>query len=414
MATTRTFQAMLNEFLPNDLLKEEIVKRDWVLQNVEKDDTWKGGSLIVPFKGIQASSVAFGSLTGSTDIAEDSYVRGEISTQPEVWGSMIFNHRDLMEHDKLSEQNFLKLLPDAVDDFVDYMKQCVSLNMLNGAAFAELTVDGAADGTFTTDRPERFTLKQKVYVDDDNSAVSAAGYVQSINMETGVISLDTTRAGGADLDISAYTVAQNAKVYFDGTQPGAANGFTALRLSLLSSANGGGTDLYGQTKTAYPYLQAINVSGSDVTAANILQKVFDAYVVVKNRGKGNPDRVIASYRNLGYILTILESTKGAYHIDQSSTKVTPYGWTEIVVQGVKGTLKVVGIQEMDDDVIFFLDMRALKIFSHGMFKKRVAPDGKEYFESRATTGYTYIVDMCFFGDLVLIRPSYCGVLHSIP
>src|SRR5438105_3249683 len=115
MGTTRSFSTMLNEYLPNELLKEELLKRDWLLSNVEKDNSWKGGNLIVPFKAAGASSVSFGSLTGSTDIAEDSYVRGSITTQPEVWGSMVFNHRDLMEHDKISEQNFLKILPDTVD-----------------------------------------------------------------------------------------------------------------------------------------------------------------------------------------------------------------------------------------------------------------------------------------------------------
>jgi hypothetical protein len=37
MATNRSFQAMLNDFLPNTLLKEELVKRDYLLSKVEKD-----------------------------------------------------------------------------------------------------------------------------------------------------------------------------------------------------------------------------------------------------------------------------------------------------------------------------------------------------------------------------------------
>lgn len=410
MATTRTFSAMLNQFLPNDLLKEELVKRDWILQNAEFDDSWKGGDLIVPFKGSQATSVAFGSLTATADIAEDTFVRGSITTQPEVWGTMVFNHRDLMEHDKISEQNFLKLLPDTVDDFMEYMKQCVSLSFLNGPAFAKLTTDGTAGGSFTTNRPERFVLKQKVFFIDDNTAISAAGYVQSIVMDTGVITVDTTRAGGVDLDISSYTVSQNGKVYFDGSSTA---GLTSLRKSLLSLANGGDTNLYGQAKTAYPYLQAINVSGAATTSTTMLQDIFDAYTTIKNRGKGNPNKVLLSYRNLGYVMTILESQKGQYHIDQKGTKVSAYGWTEITIFGVKGMLDLVATQEMDDDVIFYLDMRAIKIYTNGSFRKRKSPDGIEYFESRATTGYTYIVDICFFGDLVLIRPSYCGVLYSI-
>ena len=38
MATTRTFQSMLNEYLTYDLLKEELIKRDWLLSNIQKDE----------------------------------------------------------------------------------------------------------------------------------------------------------------------------------------------------------------------------------------------------------------------------------------------------------------------------------------------------------------------------------------
>lgn len=412
MSTTRSFQAMLNQYLPNDLLREELVKRDWILQNVERDDSWKGGDLVVPFRGARASSVAFGGLTASTDIAQDQYVRGTITGgYPEVWGSMLFNHKDLIEHDKISEQNFLKLLPDTVEDFMDYMKQCVSLSFLNGPAFAALTVDGNSSGQMNVNRPERFEIGQKVYLFNATTGLSAAGYVSSILIDTALITLMTTRGGATALDISAYTVANATKVYFDGSQ---SNGLTSLKLSLLSGTNGGTTSLYGQTKTAYPYLQAINVNGATSSAATILEDIFNAYTVIKNRGKGDPKKVVMGYQKLGQIMTLLEQQKGSYHIDQKGTKVNAFGWTEISIFGVKGQLDVVGIQEMDDDYIMFLDMRAMKIFTNGYFRKRVNPDGREYFEIRNTSGYQYIIDIAFFGDLVLLRPSYCGVLYNLP
>ncbi len=412
MATTRSFSSMLNQYLPNSLLLEEAVKRDWILQNVEMDNDWLGGDLIVPFKGGQASSVSFGSLTASNDVGEDNYVRGSITTQPEVWGTMLFNQKDIWQHGKVNEQNFLKLLPDTIEDFIDYMKQCVSLSLLNGSSFAKLTANGDASGNMTVDRPERFTLGQKVYVDDDDS-VAVAGYVRTIVLDTAVITLYDARSGGSVVNLSGYTVAQNAKVYFDGSQ---ANPLTSLRNSLLSAANGGDATLYGQTKTAYPYLQAINVSGASSTPTTLLQDIFNAFVTIKNRGKGMPSSVVMSYRNFGYILSTLESQKGAYNIVQGSQKVSVYGWDEVQIMGPKGKLKVVAIQEMDDDVIFFLDMRpnVMKIYTNGGFRKRVAPDGKEYFEVRNTTGYQYLVDVAFMGDFVLQRPSYCGIMYSIP
>jgi hypothetical protein len=411
MGTTRSFQTMLNQYLPNELLREELVKRDWILQNVERDDSWKGGDLVVPFRGARASSVAFGGLTAASDIAQDNYVRGTITGgYPEVWGSMLFNHKDIIEHDKISEQNFLKLLPDTVEDFMDYMKQCVSLSWLNGPAFAKLTTSGTSGGVIVVDRPERFEIGQKVFLYDSTEGLSPAGYVGSIIMDTATITLYTDRGLGTTLNVAGWTTGNTAKVYFDGSQ---SNGLTSLKLSCLSAANSGTTTLYGQTKTAYPYLQAINVNGATSTAATILEDIFNAYTTIKNRGKGDPNKAVMSYLRLGYVMTLLEQQKGAYHIDQKGTRVNAFGWTEITVFGVKGRLDIVGIQEMDDDYILFLDLRAMKIFTNGFFRKRINPDGREYFEVRNTTGYQYIIDICMFGDIVLLRPSYCGILYGL-
>jgi hypothetical protein len=413
MSTTRSFSEMLNQYLPYELLTEELLKRDWLLSNCEMDNGWKDSTLIVPFKGAGASSIAFGSLTDTADVSEDAYVRGSISAPKELWGTMVFNHRDLMDHDgQVPEKTFLRILPDAVDAFTDFVKQALSTALLNGPHFAKLLSDGTSGGSMTVDHPERFQLKQKVYVDDDNSAPSSAGYVQTIDINTKTITLDTTRAGGSDLDISSYTVDQNAKVYMDGAQT-AANQFSSLRGALLSAANGGDSTLYGTTKTAYPYLQAVNVDGSGVTAVNLLDKIFDGYVTVRTLGKGNANKVVMSYKNLATALKQLESSKGAFNVVPGSNKASIFGWTEIQIGGVKGALTVVGVQEMDDDVIMYLDMSAFKFFSNGFFRKRIAPDGKHYYEVRATTGYSYYVDICCFGDLVVHAPNRCGILYGI-
>lgn len=411
MATTRSFSTMLNEYLPNKLLKEELIKRDYCLTNVDKDDSWLGGNLIVPFKSAGASSIASGSLSGSTDIAEDAYVRGSITTQPEFWGSMIFNHRDLMEHDKVSEQNFLKILPDSVDDFMDYFKNVTSTALLNGAHFARLTVDyTGTDGLLTVDRPDRFVIGQKVIVKDVTATYTT--YVKTININTKVIALVTTR-GGATTDFSAGVdiVASSGKFYNDGFQT---SSFSSMRDALLSLANGGSTNLYGVAKTSAPYLQAINIDGSSITAANIVEKCFDGFTQTRLFGKGRPTDIVMSLTNLGYVMKVIEASKGAFNVQPGSQKASQYGWTEIQVGSVTSQmLKFVGVQEMEDDIIMFIDWRAWKFYSNGFFRKRKSPDGIEYFEVRATTGYSYIIDVCLFGDLVCLRPSYCGILYSV-
>lgn len=419
MSTTRSFQAMLNDFLPNELLKEEIVKRDYLLNKVEKDDTWigasgtngNGGNLIVPFKAAGASSASYGQLTASNDIAEDLYVRGLVSTQPELWGSMLFNHRDLMEHETVSEKNFLKILPDAINDFMDYLKNVVSVNLLNGAAFARLTAASTANnGLIVVNRPDRFMIRQKVVVAATAPAFITA-YVSTININTRTILLVTARGGATPVDFSANNAAINAGVFNDGAQTAP---FSSLRDALLSQANGGSANLYGVAKTAYPYLQAINVDGSDVTAANIVEKWFDAYTTTRRLGKGNPTDIVMSYTNLGYVMKVIEASKGAYNVVPNSKKASQYGWTEIQIGSVTNQeLKFVGVQEMDDDIIMFIDWRGLKFYSNGFFRKRKSPDGIEYFEVRAQSGFQYIVDICLFGDLVVHRPSYMGIMYGI-
>jgi hypothetical protein len=423
MATNRTFQAMLNDFLPNDLLKEELIKRDYVLSNIEKDDTWvgassatgNGGNLIVPFKAAGASSVAMGSLSASNDIAEDLYVRGTVTTQKELWGSMIFNHRDLMEHEQVSEKNFLKILPDSINDFMDYVRNVASVNLLNGPWFATLTADAtSSNGQITVDRPDRFVIAQKVVI-ADSLGNSLTGYVSAIDMNQQIVTLVTTRNGSTNVNFSVLnlTVANGAKAYNDGAQV-SGQAFESLRMLLLSAANGGDTTIYGVTKTAYPYTQAININGASVTATNLVEKIFDGFTQTRLFGKGAPTDILMSYKNLGSVLKIVEASKGAFNVIPESKKASQYGWTEIMIGSVTSQpLKFVGIQEMDNDIIIFMDWRAAKFYSNGFFRKRKSPDGIEYFEVRATTGFQYIVDVCLFGELVLQRPSYCGIMYGI-
>lgn len=411
MATTRTFDAMLNDHLTYDLLKAEFLDRDYVLKHVEKDNGWQGGALVVPFKAAGATSVTFGSLTASNDVAEDKHVRGEISTYKEAWGTMIFNQRDLYEHpgSGIKEKTFLKILPDAVEAFMDYMKQVVSVNLLNGPFFAKATANGTVGGDLTVDRPDMFQIGQKVSIDDDNSG-AIVGYVKTINMETAVINFEDARGSGVAVDLSPYTTAQNAVCYHPGAQT---LSFSSIKDALLSAANGGSATLYGQTKATYPFLQAINVSGATVTATNILEKIFDALVTIRQRGKGNPTEVWVSYKHMGSILKALEDVKGAFNVKPGSEKTSNYGWMEVEIGSIKGGLKFVAIHEMFDTAIMFIDWRALKFHSNKFFQKRIAPDGKSYFEVRNTTGYQYLVDVSLYGDLVVNKPSFCGILHSI-
>jgi hypothetical protein len=410
---------MLNDYLTYDLLREEMIDRDYILKTVDKDDGWIGGPLIVPFQGASASSLQFGGLTPSNDVGQSKYVRGKITNQPEVWGTLKFYQRDLMEHNQISEKNFLKLLPDEIDRFLDYMKMAVSLQLLNGPWIATATGNGDASGNITVDRPDRFTLNQKVEV-ADNDTGTVVGFVNQtngINMATGNLNLVTTLYGSTPVDLTAYTTAQKARIY----HPGALSApFSSLKSMLLSLANGGTAALYGQTKLAYPYLQAFQYSGSSITNTltagntNLMTNIFRSYTENRRVGKGRPSNILMSFRNFGLCLQIIEASKGAFNVVPGSRSTSQYGWDEVKVGSVTGELlTLIAINEMDDDYICQMDWRAVKFFSNGFFRKNKSPDGNEYYVERATDGYQYLVDVCLFGDLVLSRPSYCGIIYGL-
>jgi hypothetical protein len=411
MSTTRSFQDMLNEYLPNKMLKEELIKRDWLLNNIEKDDKWRGGKIIVPFKAAGASSVSMGALTAVSDISQDSYVRGSIDAYKEMWGSLVLNHRDIMDHSgRIVEDSFLKMLPDMVDDFMEYIKMVASIQMGTGPHFALVTdATNAATGLMVVDRIDRFVLGQKAQLDDGNSSPVDV-YVTAINVNTDTVTLSATR-GGAALDVSAYTVAQAAKFFTDGAQ---GTSFTSIRSVLLSAANGGDSTVHGQSKVAYPFLQAVNVSGASITAANILDKIFDAYTEVRKKAKGNARKVLMSYKHYGSILKLLDvNSEATRSVSVSDKKASLYGWDEIEITSVKGKLTLVAIQEWSDSEIVFLDPASMVFRSNGFFTKRKSPEGNEYFEVRNTTGYQYVIDLSLFGELEINKPGHNGIIYSI-
>lgn len=408
-----SFQSMLNEYLPNRMIMEELVKRDWFLSNLEIDNGWQGSKIIVPFKGAGASTVEFGQLADVGDISQSVYVRGSIDSYVEAWASLVFNHRDLLDAEgKIPEATFLKILPGEVDSMVDYFKQVVSTALGAGSHFAKAVEAGTALGELEVDHVDRFQIGQKVELKDGAEATIVA-YVKSIDVNstssggTGTVTFHTTRAGGTPSDLS--TLAVGSKCYHPGALAGA---FTSIREVLLSQANGGSAAVHGVSKLAYPILQAVNINGASVTASNILDKLFDGYTEVRRKAKGNANTILMSFKHLGSIMKLIETQKGPFAVTKQPS-ASLYGWTELEVTSVKGTLKLVACVELDDDVIMYLDLKSMVFRTRGGFRKRKSPEGKEYFEVRGTDGFKYVVDMCLFGQLEVNAPGHNAIMHSI-
>jgi hypothetical protein len=286
--------------------------------------------------------------------------------------------------------------------------------LLYGPHFAKVTADtNLAGGVVEVDHIDRFQLGQKVSLDDDNSAPLTV-YVIAIDINAGASGLGTVTVsatrGGAAADISAYTAAQNSKFYHPGAQSAS---FQSLIDALLSVANGGSASLHGVTKLSYPSLQATQVDGSTVSATNILEKLFDGYTKVRRKARGMASKILMSYKHLGSIMKLIETQKGGFKVTPTSTKASLYGWTEIEITSVRGNLTIVGIQEMPDEYIVYLDPAALVFASNGMFKREQSPDGNEYFAVRNTTGFQYVVDTCLRGNLIVKAPGNCGIMYNV-
>jgi len=412
MATSRTFSAMLNEHLTTKLMNEELSKRCWFMDTVEMKTNWKSGTLPVPFMGSVASSISFGALTASNDIAEAEAVRGEVTSQPEAWLSLIFNQRDLQEHDgKIPESTFLDVLTDTMEPAMDLFKDQLSYQFLGGTSIVTVTdATDAASGLLVVDRIERCFKGQKLVLDDANTA-AADVYITAVNLNTDTITVSATR-GGAAFDASDYSVAQGSKLYHQGGQAGT---FTSMKGALLSATNGGSSSLYGVTKVDHTHTQAINVSGADITASNILEKLFLFYVAVRKKNRGKASKLVCSLKHWGSVMVSQQITKGAYRV-VGEPKKSDYGWWETTIASSSNgeSLVLCAVPEMDDDFITAFDPTSVKIQSNGGIKKHKTPDGNEFFVVRNTTGYQYIVDICFRGDAVWYGPGKNGILHSIP
>ena len=406
------FNAMLNEHLHYDLLKEELDKKNYLWKAISHDDE-VSGDIIVPFQAAKASSIKRGAgPTAVADITKHKYTRGSVSFDniPKVWGSMIFNWEDILNHDgRVKQKSFLgKFLPSQVEDFTDKFAEDLNHATLNTAS--KDAVSGAAGttgGTVVVNRIERYEVGEYLVFEDGEN-----GYVSGININTNTLSVVTTLGGSTPTDLS--TVEAGDKIYKDGAQT-SANQMTSLRDALLTAANGGDASIYGATKLSSPYTQAVNISGSDISASNILEKLFDGLSTFRRKAKVGSTEIWMSLKHLGSVMKKLEQDKGAAKMVEGSMKVNQYGFTEIMVFGPKtGAVKIVGIQEMDDDIILGIDPKSLKFHSVKGIQKVKTPDGNLYTVNRSsTTGFDFVTDLYYRGDLIVSRPHRNCIWHSI-
>lgn len=414
MATTQNLTALLKRYQPYNLIMEEMKRRNYFWNKVKKKTGWAPGStMTIPFEGGEYSSMAFGALTDSSDVANMTAVAGTLSTQPELWGTMKFAERDLDAATDL-EKAFATLVPAKTKQFVERMTDRVSMSLLHGhvariyATWNGADADDATNGVVYVDHPERFTLGERIYIDDDNSSPITTAYVTAIDRDTHLITVKDARSAGAAVNLSSYVdEAQNPRIFLVG---GVSSGFTSLRSQILSSANGGAATQFGETKTAYPILQGQNFSGDDITADNILEVVNDYFFDTARFGSGNASEIIMSYKNFKNCVAGLQANNKRY---SQGDKSAGYGFRSIELMGPENDYKITGLKDLDDKEMYIIDWSTLTFHGHEFFQRKRHFNGEEFFLERATSGFNYLIDIKLQGDLVCSAPSHNGVIHSI-
>lgn len=423
--TTADFNGMLKKYLPYKMLIAEVIKRNYVMQKINKLTSYKGGVGELAFEAGAASSFRYGKLVSSAKITQKRVVKGFLKGYKEIWGAMKFNYHDLQRHGDM-EKSFLANLLTEIPRFTEALSALISLQILNGPALCKITdVTDAANGKVVVDKPQLLEYGQLVQIGLSDPH-KHEGYVSAIDMNTKTVTITSDMALSTPIDLTAVPpvlVGDELRIE-DGFLPGLH--FSSLREQFLSAANHGSAQLFGLDKVKYPFLQAHNASGASIAVGNVLGPIFDAYARSKEIGKlGNVSDVIMSYKWFAAAMRELEvpvshAPTGGVGAGRQFTAqdkaVNAFGFTSITVASVDGgaPLKLVAVNEMRDDIMFGIDWSTIDLHSNGMIERVVSPDGNEFYTERTPDGHVYITDIRFFGEVVCKMPCYNFVIHSIP
>ena len=412
--TDTSYNSMLNENVTNKLLDLELKKRNFAYNQISQDKNWLlNNNYVLPQIAGVASSVRFGKLVPTSNIRNSKPLRGYESVHRELWGAIQFNAKDLMIHEKVSEQNFLRLLPDELERHMDYMSQVIGQNICSGKAVDSVIADGANTGYITIANPERVQIRQYVEFLSDTVTSVISGYIKEVNINTGALLIVSTPDGSTPVDLHTLLVAENAKLY---CQDQASEGFYSMIDLLLPAAAGGASTLHNLNKLQSPQLQGVYADGTSWTSSNFLKNIFKHYVKTRKVGMGEPAQVLMSYNNYGAAVNSIENQKGAFNVVPMSSKAEQFAWDEISVGGFLSNgrpVKLVALQEMNDQEAVFFDKSAFVFASNGGVRKQKTPDGLSYYTERTENGYVFTTDTCLMGQLICKQAAKNGIVNKL-
>lgn len=404
-------ELMREKALPK-VIEDVFKEHNFVWNKLEKDRSWTNGvEYQIPWELAEADNHEFGGLVDEDDIGEGLYAKPKIYDQAELWSTLDFHEKDLDRHKGNMEDSFLDILPSKLKKMTRRTKAIISAALIRGGSIGVAETDGNASGELTVDRPQLLTIGMKVLIKD--SASQTTGYVRKIHIQSRKITIFDARKAGAAVDLSAFTVAQGAGLYVVGADT---ENFFTFQDYLLPASEGGKDEVYESRfkKDDFPLLQPMvfdgGASGMNITASNVLDKLYDLYFDAKEYGKIESGELLVPYHIFKACAKKLQSNK-QYHNGEAMAGV---GFDTITIMGGRGAMKLTALDILRNDQMMMINWEDFFFAGDKFFDRKRQLDGREYYTIRKKTGYVHIVDSVFRGNLLCKKLSSSLIVHSVP
>lgn len=441
---TRSWQAAVNDKIDGPMILNKLKRNLWIKKLMEEKG-WigtgeldGGGSLprnskVIAFLGSETHATKIGAFQDPDKIQIADPIRGLVESFVDMTGSMRVRQNDIKAHQgKGLVTSLLGKFDKQTDHAMSGFNLAIEDGILNGSVISTVSsIASCASGLLTLDSVEKIGIGMGVQL-GGSDATSKGGefFVTAVNKNTGVCEFSATLGGGA-ANLTNYVASTAALTYVCvngsvSTSTGlVAYGFDSLQSILLSAANGGGSTYLGKTKTAYPFLQAMNKDGSEMTASDMLPRLFEYYhkdIALKTRHPEGvkPSDVMLSPLNYAIALISLEQYKGAFYRN-TDAKANPYGWESITL-GSKtsgGELRLNRVENLGNTIIPIVNMDTFALTSMNGIEFIEDPNNagndKYWYVVRATTAaaYTWVLDFVLSAQFVCGNPESNAIIHSV-
>jgi hypothetical protein len=419
---TAEFGELLKEFTPHKLIRKEIKKQNYFLENIRREKWVDGQPLKMAFEHGKRSSVRSGGLVASNKITQGKYKTATMTEHKFLSMALKFLERDLKKHGDL-RTSFIKLLPNEIKESSVRMNYLFNLLMFDKGRVVQFVGESTAkaSGWVKVNKPQRLEIGERLEVNlDVNPAVAGfEAYVAEVDMNKKEVKLTSDAGLTSPIDMSVYVfsdeeASKRSGLYVVGWD--SANGFTSI-LDLVFDAGTGGSDtLYeGQIiKKSAPVHQSILTDASSWTSANIVSNLIDFYYDTEALGQVGKREGLCGYGFFKEVAKKLESQKRYTGNFRQGTM----GMSQLEVIGSGKPMILTAIEQMPEDRAMILPFEDFCLATDQFVEPHKDLNGNMYHIERVAggtgnDGYEAVHDIMCSGEIYAKRLSQTAGIHGL-